>query len=450
MLFRALLLLIVLAPLPLGANREWAWTLCVLLTGVLGLAWALAALVRPARFDPRLPPVPVALFLGVCGWALVQTLPGVGSWAHPLWDLAGEALGEAVPGRISLAPDATWAATLRLAAYGLVFFLAWQYARDRARALEALRWLALAGVAYAVYGLAVFWSGAGMLLWFEDEAFRHDVRGTFVNRNSFATWLGLTLLCALALLYRGAVQPRNPAYRLPAGRGLQLEAFMQRAWLPLSGIILITTALMLTHSRAGFFSTLVGVGVLLLALNSRHPLGSRRSRLALVTALVALTAVFWITSEVLLQRIDKLSASYLARQEAYALTRDGIADNPWLGHGYGTYADSFRLYRDERLERHFDRAHNTYLENAFELGWPAAGALLLAIAWLALHCLRGLRRRGRDWVFPATGLAASLLVGVHSLFDFSLQMPATALAYAGLLGVACAQATASRESGQAT
>ena len=42
------------------------------------------------------------------------------------------------------------------------------------------------------------------------------------------------------------------------------------------------------------------------------------------------------------------------------------------------------------------------------------------------------------------GVAATVLVGVHSLFDFSLQMPAIAMTYASLMGVACAQAYPTR------
>ena len=49
LLFRLLLLLVALAPLPLGANREWAWLLCAWLSGVLALGWAVYAVLRPDR-----------------------------------------------------------------------------------------------------------------------------------------------------------------------------------------------------------------------------------------------------------------------------------------------------------------------------------------------------------------------------------------------------------------
>ena len=92
----------------------------------------------------------------------------------------------------------------------------------------------------------------------------------------------------------------------------------------------------------------------------------------------------------------------------------------------------------------YDRAHNTWLENLFELGVPAAMALFLAIGGLVVICLQGVRRRRRDWAFPAVGVAASVLVGVHAMLDFSLQLPAVAILYACIMGVACAQSWSSR------
>ena len=72
---------------------------------------------------------------------------------------------------------------------------------------------------------------------------------------------------------------------------------------------------------------------------------------------------------------------------------------------------------------------------------PLAEALDTAgLAWI---CLAGVNRRHRDWVYPATGVAASVLVGLHATVDFSLQIPAVAILYAGIMGLACAQSYSS-------
>ena len=129
----------------------------------------------------------------------------------------------------------------------------------------------------------------------------------------------------------------------------------------------------------------------------------------------------------------------------YALLEKSIVENSWLGVGYGSFEESFRLYRDETITGHYDKAHNTYLENIFELGMLPALALFLAIILPALVCVRGVWVRRRDWLYPALGVAASVLVGAHALVDFSLQIPAVALTYALIMGAAVAQSIPTRK-----
>lgn len=444
-LHRLLVLLVMLAPLPLGSNREWSWTLCAVIVAFITLGWFLQSLLRPQQVSGSLKTPVIVLFLAVCAWAWVQTMAGVpAGWKHPLWMMNAEVFGQPIPGSISLSAEDSLTALMRLLSYGLVFFLAFQFGRNRDKALLTFKWLAFAGFAYAIYGLIIFWGEFGSLFWFYDEGFKGDVRGTFVNRNSFATYVGLALLCAIAVFNQGITRRSLVPYIMPEGREIRIEKFILQIWKPLTAILLMTTALILTHSRGGFFSTLAGGLVLLYLLNGRQRSQSTRSKAALAGAVLVAVIAFVLTSEVLLKRIDRMTVDANARFEVYSMTADAIDDNPLLGFGYGTYTDSFRLYRDDRLHAHFDKTHNTYLENIFELGWPAAGVLFLSVFWLMLICLKGARHRGRDWVYPATGVAATVLVAVHSFFDFSLQMPGIAITYACILGVACSQSYSSR------
>ena len=91
-----------------------------------------------------------------------------------------------------------------------------------------------------------------------------------------------------------------------------------------------------------------------------------------------------------------------------------------------------------------DKAHNTYLEIVLELGLPFAICLFAAVFGLSLLCFRGLRRRRRNRHYPAIGIATTLLVAVHSLIDFSLQIPAVAVSYAFVMGIAVAQSESTR------
>ncbi len=458
-LFYLFLLVLVLAPLPLGSNREWSWTLCAALISVLALGWSALSLFGGTKQSLRLNLALMIAFLLVCAWAVVQTSGFVPQhWKHPLWAMSSAVLAPGAvapsPGSISLAPDDSFTAVMRLLSYGLVFFLAFQWGRDQRLAKRTLQWLVFAGLVYAIYGLVVFWSGSNGLFLFEDPGFRQDVRSTFMNRNHFATYAGLILLCAISLFYRRMVVHGGPPSPMPAkgrippgahisGRTEWLERCVLQVWKPLIIILLLSTALILTHSRGGFFSTLVAGVVLLACFNYRRRIRSTGSLAAVGLAVGIAFIAFWLTSEVLLQRIDQTRFDNNLRFAAYQVISESTRDNPILGFGYGTFADSFRLYRTDVIDAYLDRSHNTYLENAFELGWPAALLLFTVIALPCAICIRGLRRRGRDWVYPATGIAATVLVGVHSYFDFSLQMPAVAMTYAGILGVACAQSYSS-------
>ena len=89
-------------------------------------------------------------------------------------------------------------------------------------------------------------------------------------------------------------------------------------------------------------------------------------------------------------------------------------------------------------------AHNDYLEAVLELGLPAALLLAAAIALMIGCCLKGVRVRKRMEEFPALACAASVVVGLHALADFSLQIPAIAASYAALLGLGTTQSWSSQ------
>jgi O-antigen ligase len=332
---------------------------------------------------------------------------------------------------------------MRLLSYALVFVLAYQLCRDRTRAQSAFLWLTIAGLAYAVFGLYSYWGAYHPEWLFGVKALAHDVRSTFINRNHFATWQGLALLCAIAWFYQHMARPEVMPYFVPKDRDQKLEDFILKAWKPLMAVLLMVTALVLTHSRGGFTAALAGTITLLLLLDRRGSARKGLSRATVIAALVVASISFYLTSEVLMDRIEHTDLTSEERLAVFSNVNRGIADNPLLGFGYGTFSDSFRLYDRNEEPFHYDRAHNTWLEDAFELGLPASLALYLALAGLAVICWRGVGQRHRDWVYPATGVAATVLVGVHATVDFSLQLPAVAILYACIMGVACAQSYSS-------
>ncbi len=123
-----------------------------------------------------------------------------------------------------------------------------------------------------------------------------------------------------------------------------------------------------------------------------------------------------------------------------------IMDHPWFGSGLGTFAWAFPVYRSGDISMYgvYDRAHNTLLEIAAEAGLPFAGLVVIGWAIVFVALMRGVRTRRRDRVVPAAALAVALLAVLHSMVDFSLQIPGFAIVAFGLAGAGTAQSFRAR------
>jgi O-antigen ligase len=131
----------------------------------------------------------------------------------------------------------------------------------------------------------------------------------------------------------------------------------------------------------------------------------------------------------------------------YQLALQAFWDRPWQGTGLGTFSHIIAMYRQENLPiwSIWDKAHNTYLELLVELGWPATMALIGSMVWIISQCMRGIVIRRRNGMYPALAVAASAMLGLHALLDFSLQISGVTIPYLALLGVGYAQAFSSTD-----
>lgn len=416
---------LILAPVPLGANRPLAWTLLGAVLGALLVAWALLG----GQGWPRRVWVLAAGWISVVAWALVQSAPWTpSSWHHPLWAEAGLPTGA-----VAVDPALAVEGALRLLAYGAAFLLAVAVGRDVAVARGLVRAMAAGAAAVALYGLVVYLGGFGSILWWDKWAYHDSLTATFVNRNAAATCFGFGLLCS------GALMLERRAARL----------------FPASAAFLCAAALLLTQSRAGVAVSLVGIAVLVGAMVVVRRPSARllvRGGLAAGAALVLLVAA---AGQGVGARLLATDLGDTDRAPVHAATVRAIAEFPWTGQGLGGFNRAFPAHRPAELDQHWDKAHSSYLENTFELGLPAAVTLYATLAAAAGMLVGGLRRRRRHRAYPALGLAALILAAVHGAVDFTLQMPANALWLAALVGLGVAQsmptrrATAARASGSA-
>jgi len=444
LIFGGLCTIVVLAPLPLGSARPLAWDVLALAVALLLLATLLLPTLETSiRREGLL--VPTALFGIVILFALLQTVPGVPEGLrNPIWDQATDILGNGIHGSIAADRTASLIYILRLLSYAGIFYLAVISGRDSHRARIGVRIIALSGCLYGVYGLLVYWSGNRTVLWFPKWAYGSDLTGPFVNRNSFATYLGLCTLAALTLALESfARMDLRGDLRQKFAQAIE---FISRRSLLLLMVFVLFTALLLTHSRGGLAATVAGVMILLLAITFSPGTGRLRrvGTWSIGPCVLIFLIAILISSSATLDRLVTADIDLNTRLLVDQLTVQAIKDYPIVGIGLGSFTSVFQIYRTADITSYFDLAHNDYLQNLLELGIPAALCLFAAIGCLVGLCIHGIRTRLRDAIFPCLGLAATALVGLHATIDFSLQIPAVTVVYLFLLGIAVAQSVSSR------
>lgn len=442
--------LILLSALPFGSNRAWAWSLFSIFIAVFGLFFFIKSLFLKSQFKTSAAVVVSGVLfcvpLIVC---LVQTVNFINlDWVHPFWYSVNQLLSTSANYTISLLPYQTLTGLMRLISYGLVFMISFYLNKNSKNVDITFKIIAYIGFAYASYGLIIHFGGFNTILWFDKWSYLDLLTSTFVNRNSYATFAGLSFLACMPLIFEGVYYSFKYGVKTNYGRQFFVENMVAKGWQPLLLVTVIFTALLLTQSRGGILSTLLAVFVftLLLLISRKIKLNSI---IILLIGLIGLTSslVFYQGGEKLVERLDKITLDDKNdRLVLYDIIAKANHDNSWLGIGYNSFEKTFRLYRNESIVSYFDKAHNTFLENIFELGYLPAYSLFLSIFILAIICLTGVFNRRKNWIYPAIGFSSTVLVATHSLVDFSLQIPAVAYLYALILGGAVAQAFSTKNS----
>ena len=325
------LVLLVWAPLPLGSNRPWSWSLLMAGIALVGLVLALHLLTRGERL--RLPwPVGLAglAFIGVAGWAWLQMQPvPVAGWVHPAW-AALEPFGiEPLEGRglgaVSLDVDLTRDALMRLLGYIGAFAIAFVLARDPEAARRLLLVVFWTVTAVSAYGLFMIFGGADILPFAESQACRGVVTGTFVNRNNFATYANLGVVIGVVWLFELFLRDLGKRDVRVLLREL-IEGLFAKRGLTLVALLILASASLLTASRGGFLSlaaALLAIIVLVFLLTKPRPVA-----LAIATPLVV--GSIWGLVSLSGAALERFGQGSDERLAIWSVTAEMIEDRFWL------------------------------------------------------------------------------------------------------------------------
>jgi O-antigen ligase len=415
-IYLALLVLLVVTPLPYGAVEGWSialWEIAVF--GVVGL-WALLAAQQGKiniTFNPLVWPMLALLIV-----AMTQMLPGLAA-GRPT---------------ISFSPFATSQFAAKLFASICFLLLFATFVNTDERRGTAVKVIIAVCTVIALVGISQRY--AGRMLW------QRGTFGPFVNRNHFAGFLEMGAGLA---------------------GGLLLGRAAKREWMAIYGIcgLIMCAGIGLSASRGGVlalaaelvFLALLAIPTFFSSRRSAGKEGSRRAGVwirAAATLLIGASAVAGATllvgSEGLFQNFSQIQAETqgqlaagerFSRRDIWDATVQMIQDHPLLGVGLGAFQFAYTRYDQSTGAQRVEQSHNDYLQVLADAG--LIGGVLMLV-FVVLLFARGFSavgthdRKKRAIVMGA--FAGCFAIAVHSFVEFNLQVTSNAQLFLALAALA--------------
>jgi O-antigen ligase/TPR repeat protein len=452
----------------MGANRPWVWSWALAAVSALwllalrghGLRQHLQSLRLDITQGPRRAPL---------AWLAAAWLLSSAAYLLPIAQVDGAATRD-----LSAATQA-----LALSLYYIGVFLLTVLVLD---SKSKIKWGVL-----LVFSVAVVHAGVATVLHLvnvrvigESWVFNpFGLSGFFYNRNHFAGYLEMHLGLGIGMLIAGlklrSDDDRTWRQTLRDWVKVLLSA---KAQIRLALVVLVI-ALVVTQSRSGnvaFFTAVIIVGLLAMRFMQQRPKALPVFLLSLIVIDLVIVGS-WFGSDRLAERIrvtrielpiESSGAGKNARTDATnatnqapvdadvlpdapvvfidrerpRLVRDTLRmwrDAPIFGVGPGGFRSQFPAYRGRDLSPVFyDHAHNDYVQLLAErglFGFALMLGIVLCCSWSALSALR--ERKSRSLSGLAFGVLVGLLaIGLHSVSDFNMRIPANAAFLSMLLALA--------------
>lgn len=424
-------LVIMLSPIPFGSNRPFFWALSGLIVSAAASVYFLFAARNGEglRIPLRKIGWSIVLWTLLLVWLVVQVVP-FGAFLSPFSiSLPG---GVITSDTISTAPGATWLMLIRIATYGLFFVLALEAGAKEGRSTLMIKIVFWAIVAHAGFSLIQLTQFGDTILGLPKIAYMGVATGTFINRNSFATFLAIGLSVGISLL-PGIITAKR-------ARNETVMDKVFRLFFHAAGLFVIVVALLATQSRMGLFAGILGAFVVLLMVLKQSKHWKVLIPGAIIVAAATSFLIVWTFGQGVLERALTIEGSSEGRMNLYAQVWDVILTRPWTGYGGGAFSLFFPAFFGPPLNLvgFWDKAHNTYLALFSELGIPAGSLLIIAsvimfgrVLWSQLIS---------NTLNPArlAGIGAMLTCAVHSLVDFSLEIQANTFLFVAIMALGLA------------
>ncbi|MGH9799708.1 MAG: O-antigen ligase family protein [Blastocatellia bacterium] len=415
-IYLALLVLLVLTPLPYGSVETWSIALWeILVFGVVGL-WALQAVVEgklKITFNPLVWPM-----LALLALAVVQVLP----------------IASAERQTISFLPFATTQFAIKLLASICFFLLFATFVNNDQRRMMAVKVIIAVCAVIAIVGIGQTY--IGRLFW------QRGAFGPFVNRNHFAGFLEMGVALAGGLMIGREVKQGG------------------QVWLAVYGscALAMCAGIGLSASRGGVLA--LAAELVFLALiavpaffHSRQQEKARRAGVLIRTAAALLIgagaiagAILLVGSEGLVANFSQLQAETqgelpvserFSRRDIWHATTEMIKDHPMTGVGLGAFQFAYTRYDQSSGIQRVEQSHNDYLQIVADAGLIGGAIALVFIILLFARGFRAVQTHNRQKRAVVMGaLAGCFAIAVHSFVEFNLQITSNAQLFLALAALA--------------
>jgi O-antigen ligase len=315
--------------------------------------------------------------------------------------------------------------TILLINYLTIFYLTIHLTRTRSQFRQVI---------YLIIGVAGFLSifglfkklGANPFPWWDYTDLKYSpdfLSSTYGNHNHLAGYLEMATPLTLGLFLVG--------YRHGVVSILVYLSF------------LLLIALVLTLSRGGWMSALMGFAFMAFALLTSRYFQRKKLLMALIGGSLAL-ALIVLASTPVVERVRTVmekeeEASLYSRVLVWGGVMHMMGDHPLLGIGPGTFPIVFTQYQPPGFASRYFYAHNDYLHFTSEVGLP----LIVIISWMVIALYRKGFKKLKDPSRLVRGTTLGAMSGItailfHSISDFNLHIPANALLFTVLVAIVVA------------
>lgn len=408
--FFLLCTILFIAPLPLGANRPWAWGMLEVLIAVNTLLVCYCHSFHALFTQLKKIRVPLTCLLLLQLWVLLQWLGGV----------APEGLLHLSPW-VSVDPAQSELSLLKGISFCL-FMINVALLVNSEQRIKAVCWVIMIGglvqAGYAIFLQYSGWSSSPLGFSIGQRA-----TGSFVYQNHLASYLLLSLCVAIGYLIGSLTGSKAITQRTKWAS--IIETLLSSKWIVRICIVIMVVALIMTRSRMGnsaFFVSMLVSCLLALLIMKRPPNTLKWLIASLIILDVAIVGSYFGVEKVK----ERLQSTSFASETRDDVVRDAIPylESVWItGSGAGSFYSSFQQYQTMPYSGFYDHAHNEYVQFVAEFGLLPSIMLfgmVLVIIWQNLTRLRtSTNKMNRGLALGC--LMACVAMIMHCTVEFVLQ-----------------------------